>query len=364
MTLPSSTVLAADGHVSPYNAPSTIFDSSKHRLHGILHSNGFGHLLRINGREGGSQSHTGQQLVVLWDNLCQGLRARRVTVEDVSSKVGMELRVLYTAAYGHTWYGSYGYVFGRGPYNTSESKWHAAANFIAAASLAHLMHDFDGIEGGVPAVVRRYRLPIGNAARVTDLGTLLYRLLWLQAHPEEALQFFDTKSVASAEAAVKKSDDAEAAKRAAQRAGSGKKAALAGPKLPPQKKPKTASKSGSAAGGGANKKKKGGSTAATAKASSPLTKIKLRLTSPGGGGGGGSTSAASGKLKRGRGETQPLQSASKRSRNNASSTPAPSRAPVTLPAPNRVIGRKIKVYYKGKRTWYNGTVERREPTTG
>lgn len=296
-------------------------------------------------------------------------------MEDVSSKAGMELRVLYTAAYGHTWYGSYGYVFGRGPYNTSEAKWTAAANFIAAASLAHLMYDFDGVEGGVSAVVRRYRLPIGNAVRVKDLGTLLYRLLWLQAHPEEALQFFDPASVAKAEAVVKRADDAEAAKRAAQRAGSGKKAASAGPRLPPPKKPKTTPKpTGSrgstakktATGGGISSKKKG--TAATPAAVPSLTKIKLRLSAPSGGGAGavsGASPASPGRLKRGRGETQLVQSVSKRSRHNASTSALPSRTPpVPLPGPNRVIGRKVRVYYKVKRTWYNGVVERRDPATG
>ena len=40
-------------------APVSIFDSTVHLLHGALHANGFGHLLRINGLEGGSQHVTG-----------------------------------------------------------------------------------------------------------------------------------------------------------------------------------------------------------------------------------------------------------------------------------------------------------------
>ena len=40
-----------EAHISPYNAPSTIFDSARHSLHGVVHTNGFGHLLRVNGRE-------------------------------------------------------------------------------------------------------------------------------------------------------------------------------------------------------------------------------------------------------------------------------------------------------------------------
>lgn len=45
---------------SPYIAPVSIFDSTSHLLHGVLHANGFGHLLRINGLEGGSEHVTGK----------------------------------------------------------------------------------------------------------------------------------------------------------------------------------------------------------------------------------------------------------------------------------------------------------------
>ena len=44
---------------SPFVAPVSIFDSTVHLLHGVLHGNGFGHLLRINGLEGGSENVTG-----------------------------------------------------------------------------------------------------------------------------------------------------------------------------------------------------------------------------------------------------------------------------------------------------------------
>ena len=43
-----------------YTVPASITDSSRHLLHGVLHANGFGHLLRINGLEGGSDALTGK----------------------------------------------------------------------------------------------------------------------------------------------------------------------------------------------------------------------------------------------------------------------------------------------------------------
>jgi hypothetical protein len=39
----------------------------------------------------------------VWDRLCVLLRTRAVSVEDVSNKSGMLLRVLHTAAFGTTW---------------------------------------------------------------------------------------------------------------------------------------------------------------------------------------------------------------------------------------------------------------------
>ena len=42
-----------------YSAPPSAFDSHAHLLHGVIHANGFGHLARVNGREGGSQQLTG-----------------------------------------------------------------------------------------------------------------------------------------------------------------------------------------------------------------------------------------------------------------------------------------------------------------
>jgi hypothetical protein len=43
-----------DDH-GPYNAAASVFESQDHLLHGVLHANGFGHLLRMNGSQGGSR---------------------------------------------------------------------------------------------------------------------------------------------------------------------------------------------------------------------------------------------------------------------------------------------------------------------
>ena len=65
----------ADDAASPYTAPVSIFDSTSHLLHGVLHANGFGHLLRINGLEGGSQGATGEALAHMHQRLVDSTHA-------------------------------------------------------------------------------------------------------------------------------------------------------------------------------------------------------------------------------------------------------------------------------------------------
>lgn len=52
-------------------------ERESHSLHGVFHSNGFGHLLCINGSDDGS-GLAGHQIMEFWDRLCSGLGARFV----------------------------------------------------------------------------------------------------------------------------------------------------------------------------------------------------------------------------------------------------------------------------------------------
>ncbi|XP_057497201.1 PHD finger protein MALE MEIOCYTE DEATH 1-like isoform X3 [Actinidia eriantha] len=53
-----------------------VFDLQTHLLHGLIHCNGFGHLLCINGIEGGSKFLCGREIMDLWDRICTNLHAR------------------------------------------------------------------------------------------------------------------------------------------------------------------------------------------------------------------------------------------------------------------------------------------------
>lgn len=45
-------------------------------MHAVLHSNGYGHLLHINGFEGGSDFLSGHQILDFWDRICTALQVR------------------------------------------------------------------------------------------------------------------------------------------------------------------------------------------------------------------------------------------------------------------------------------------------
>ena len=102
--LPFAATLEICECLQEFVAAENMFYSKSHLLHGVFHMNGFGHLCRVNGREGGSSMYSGTQLMNVWDELCCILRARLVSVEDVSNKLTMELRILLPLSYGKSWY--------------------------------------------------------------------------------------------------------------------------------------------------------------------------------------------------------------------------------------------------------------------
>ncbi|OVA19134.1 zinc finger protein [Macleaya cordata] len=91
-------------------------ENTTHLLHGVVHSNGYGHLLRVNGREGGSKFLSGCDIMNFWDRLCRTIRVRKISVMDVSKKYGLEYRLLHAITNGHPWYGDWGYEFGAGSF--------------------------------------------------------------------------------------------------------------------------------------------------------------------------------------------------------------------------------------------------------
>ena len=172
---------------------TSILDYQTHLMHGTLHANGCGHLMRINGREAGSRKLSGQQLIQIWEKICDVLVAREVSVEDVSQKYGVEFRLLNPVACGKTWYGTYGYQFGKGSFGNTALSHKKAAERLRTFPLADVKADFKRLAGARmngasrdmttsdPAleVIARYEVLMKQYAPKT-VGGLVALLLLLQ----------------------------------------------------------------------------------------------------------------------------------------------------------------------------------------
>ncbi|KAK9121845.1 hypothetical protein Syun_019462 [Stephania yunnanensis] len=132
-----------------------VFDCNTHLLQGLIHGNGFGHLIMVNGREGGSRFLSGKQLMGLWDRICSCLRSWKITVEDTSRKKSMDLRLLYGIGYGHCWFGRWGYKFCHGSFGVTEHNYDAAIRVLTSLSLDEFIVDSDCSQ--TKQIIRIYR---------------------------------------------------------------------------------------------------------------------------------------------------------------------------------------------------------------
>ncbi|CAI9090444.1 OLC1v1025220C1 [Oldenlandia corymbosa var. corymbosa] len=111
-------------------------EDTTHLLHGVVHTNGFGHLLRVNGRESGSRLLSGRDIMNFWDRLCKFLGVRKVSVTDVSKKYGLEFRLLHAVTHGQPWYGDWGYEFGAGSFGLTRDSYGTAVENLSSLPLS------------------------------------------------------------------------------------------------------------------------------------------------------------------------------------------------------------------------------------
>ncbi|KAJ4962060.1 hypothetical protein NE237_021970 [Protea cynaroides] len=158
-----------------------LFDLQTHLMYGLIHSNGFGHLLCINGLEGGSKSLCGREIMDLWDRICTSLRTRKITVVDLSKKRSMDLRLLHGVAYEHSWFGRWNYKFHRGSFGISEHQYETAIEVLGSLNLEKIVDDFINTTEGeqLKHVVRIYR--DASETKLTTLRDLLRFMLALKA---------------------------------------------------------------------------------------------------------------------------------------------------------------------------------------
>ncbi|XP_022738435.1 PHD finger protein MALE STERILITY 1 [Durio zibethinus] len=168
---------------NPEKGKFNLVELQGHKMHGVFHSNGFGHLLCVNGMEMGSDL-AGYQIMELWDRLCTGLQARKVSLNDTSKKRGMELRLLYGVAYGQPWFGRWGYKFGRGCYGVNEPIYQKAIDAIRGMPLCLLDNHLSIFYNNISVIFFRYQA-LSDHSMVT-LGDLFHFMLELMSRlPKE-----------------------------------------------------------------------------------------------------------------------------------------------------------------------------------
>ncbi|RCV11911.1 hypothetical protein SETIT_2G224700v2 [Setaria italica] len=170
--------------------------SRGHLLHGVVHLNGFGHLVALHGFEGGSDFIAGHQIMDLWDRMCAALNVRMVSLVDTARKGHMELRLLHGVAYGGTWFGRWGYRFGRPSYGVALPSYQQSLHALQSVPLCVLVPHLSCFSQDLPVVVAKYQAISGH--KLLGLGDLLRFMLELQARlPAASVTAMDYRGIMS-----------------------------------------------------------------------------------------------------------------------------------------------------------------------
>uniref|UniRef100_A0A7N0UKI6 PHD-type domain-containing protein n=3 Tax=Kalanchoe fedtschenkoi TaxID=63787 RepID=A0A7N0UKI6_KALFE len=165
-----------------YPLQEDALDDQTHLLHGLIHCNGFGHLICINGKEGGSGVLCGREIMDLWDRICTRLQVRKITVEDVAKKRGMNVRLLHGIAYGHSWFGRWGYRFHRGSFGVTVNDYDTAVEVLSSIELDSIINDFSDCSK-IKRVIYHYRY-LSEAQLLTVRDLLRFMLTLKAAAPQ------------------------------------------------------------------------------------------------------------------------------------------------------------------------------------
>ncbi|CAA0811539.1 PHD finger protein MALE STERILITY 1 [Striga hermonthica] len=168
------------GSAADYFKSSVVqLQAHTHTLHGVFHSNGFGHLLCINGSSETGSDLPGYQIMDFWDRLCSALGARKVSLKDEAKRKGMDLRLLHTVAYGKPWFGDWDYVFGRGTFGINQETYQSAVKAIQNIPVSPIAtHQLIFSNTEVQTILYRYQILSGHS--LVTLGDLFHFMLQLK----------------------------------------------------------------------------------------------------------------------------------------------------------------------------------------
>ncbi|KAI3715078.1 hypothetical protein L6452_22045 [Arctium lappa] len=130
-----------------------VLDLQTHILHGLIHCNDFGHLLCINGSEGGSNFVRGRDVMELWDR--NSSKRRKISVVDTSKKRKMDIRLLYGVSSMSTWFGRWDYRFCHGSFGVTKDKYDEALQKLSSPKLDSIVNNLQN--SFVKEIICRYR---------------------------------------------------------------------------------------------------------------------------------------------------------------------------------------------------------------
>ncbi|KAI3453198.1 hypothetical protein Pfo_009861 [Paulownia fortunei] len=149
-------------------------DIQSHNLYGLIHCNGYGHLICINGLKNNSKFFTADDSMEFWDRLCTVLEARNISACNVSRKEAIELNLMHGVAYGNSWFEKWGYKFSGGSPGITERKYNAAIRFLGSLSLDKIISDSKNKRNikRIKELIEMYRKFSGNPlVTISDLLT-------------------------------------------------------------------------------------------------------------------------------------------------------------------------------------------------
>ncbi|KAF3793799.1 PHD finger protein MALE STERILITY 1 [Nymphaea thermarum] len=161
-----------------------ILELRGHILHGVIHYNGFGHLLCVNGIEGGSDLVCGSQVVGFWDRICTSLKVsgdtgRQISINDTSKKKSMDLRVLHGVAYGQPWFGRWGYKFGRGSFGVNHEMYQKSMETVRSFRLSSVTNSLAVSNYDILTIISKYQKLSGDSLQT--LGHLFHYVMELKS---------------------------------------------------------------------------------------------------------------------------------------------------------------------------------------
>ncbi|KAK2379323.1 RING/FYVE/PHD zinc finger superfamily protein [Trifolium repens] len=85
--------------------------------------------------------------------------SRQIAVEDASRKRSMDLRLLHGVAYGHSWFGRWGYKFYRGSFGVTEENYYEAMEILGSLVLDDIVRDLSKTKyhKDIKQMIRFYR---------------------------------------------------------------------------------------------------------------------------------------------------------------------------------------------------------------